>query len=150
MILVREAESADCDTIAHFQEKMAMETENLELDPGIVGSGVNAVFSDPSKGKYYVAEKDKTIAGCLLTTAEWSDWRNGRIIWIQSVYVLPEWRNKGIYKKLYNHIKQLVEEDPYLKGIRLYVDKTNEKAIQIYQHCGMDDEHYKLFEWIRK
>ena len=150
MIKIRKAKSADCDTIADFQEKMAVETENLELDPAIVGSGVNAVFSDPSKGTYYVAEIDKTITGCLLTTPEWSDWRNGWIIWIQSVYVLPRWRNKGIYNKLYNHIKQLVEEDSQLKGIRLYVDKSNEKAIQIYRHSGMDDEHYRLFEWIRK
>ena len=149
MILIRKALPADGKLISSFQEKLAMETENIKLDPDIVQKGVNAVFSDPAKGCYYVAEICGELAGSLLTTYEWSDWRNGTVLWIQSVYVLPEYRNKGVYRNLYMQIKQIVEDNTGLHGIRLYADKTNRKAIEVYSRFGMNGEHYQLFEWIK-
>lgn len=149
MITIRRALSGEYRKIAEFQEKMALETENLKLNPGTVQEGVKAVFKDRSRGEYFVAEADGQVAGSLLVTYEWSDWRNGRVLWIQSVYILPEYRNKGIFSKLYNHIKQLVQEDVNLVGIRLYVDRSNKAASDIYAHCGMDGDHYRLFEWIK-
>jgi GNAT superfamily N-acetyltransferase len=150
MIRVRQAVPTDSLTIARFQEKLALESENIYLEPHTVEAGVNAVFSGSARGTYYIAETRGEIKACLLITREWSDWRNGWILWIQSVYVLPDCRKKGIFKALYNHIKQLVEDRRDLKGIRLYVDKANERAIQVYRQCGMDGEHYRLFEWIKK
>jgi GNAT superfamily N-acetyltransferase len=150
MIKVREAVCDEFILISRFQEYMAMETENLKLDRDTVQNGVKAVFDDPSKGCYYVAELDGKVAGSLLTTWEWSDWRNCRIIWIQSLYVLPDYRNKGIFRQLYLFIKQMVEENPNIGGIRLYVDKTNFKAAEIYLRAGMNGDHYQLFEWINK
>jgi GNAT superfamily N-acetyltransferase len=144
---VRKATNSDCLTIARFQEKLARETENILLDPETVESGVRAVFDDPAKGTYYVAETRGEIIACLLTTTEWSDWRNGQVIWLQSVYVLPDHRKKGVFRELFEYIKQSV---PDLKGIRLYVDKTNARAIHVYRQCGMDDKHYQMFEWIKQ
>jgi ribosomal protein S18 acetylase RimI-like enzyme len=148
MIFIRKATAADTEGISAFQEKMALETENLVLDPDTVKRGVNAVFTDRRKGSYYIAESGGKLAGCLLVTSEWSDWRNGEVLWIQSVYILPEYRKKGIFKLLYNHIKQMVEHDQDLKGIRLYVDKRNESANIVYRKAGMDGDHYQLFEWM--
>ena len=149
MIIIRKAINGDRDIIAHFQEKMAYETEQVKLDPSVVRKGVKAVLDDTAKGCYYVAEMEGRTTGCLLTTYEWSDWRNGKILWIQSLYVIPEYRNQGIFRKLFDHIKLIVEGDPHLKAIRLYVDKTNQTAINVYRKFGMDNEHYQLFEWIK-
>ena len=148
MVLIRKALPSEYEIIASFQKKMAIETENIRLDPVIVERGVKAVFSDPSRGCYYVAEIDGKITGSLLTTYEWSDWRNSNVVWIQSVYVLPQYRGKGIFKTLYGYIKQLVEDDPGYAGIRLYVDRRNKNAIHVYRSCGMDGGHYQMFEWI--
>jgi len=147
-MIVREATEKDIPHLLDFQLKMALETENITLEISSLTMGVNKLFKDPTKGKYYVAEDDKNICGCLMTTFEWSDWRNGTVLWIQSVYVAREYRGKGVYKKLYNHIKQLVEEAPDLKGIRLYVDKTNTVAQEVYKSLGMNGEHYSVFEWM--
>lgn len=146
MVTVRKALPGDILKIAGFQVEMAKETENLDLDTAIVRKGVNAVFTDKSKGSYYIAESDGIVIASLLTTYEWSDWRNGMVVWIQSVYVLPEFRNQGIFTELFKYIKLMVEADPELFGIRLYVDNTNEQAIQVYRRCGMDGDHYRLFE----
>ena len=148
-MLIREATEADIPSLVDFQLKMALETENITLDISSLTQGVHRLFKDSTKGRYYLAEERGDVMGCLMTTYEWSDWRNGTVLWIQSVYVTKEHRGKGVYKEMYNHIKQLVEKDPDLKGIRLYVDKTNEAAQRTYQKVGMNGEHYTVFEWMK-
>jgi len=149
MIKVRAASIFESEIIINFQIKMALETENLKLEKSSVRKGINAVFKDLSKGKYYVAEENCRIVGSLLTTYEWSDWKNGMILWIQSVYIIPEYRRKGIFKKMYIYLKKMVEESDELIGLKLYVNKTNIVAQKTYEKIGMDGEHYKLFEWIK-
>ncbi len=148
MILIRKAAAADADIISRFQVQMARETENIELDTRVVAKGVSAVFADPHKGCYYVAEIEGVIAGSLLTTKEWSDWRNCSMVWIQSVYVVPAYRQRGVFSRLYGHIRQRVENEPDLGGIRLYVEKANKKARSTYSRLGMVISHYRMFEWI--
>lgn len=149
MIKIREANRSDAICIVDFQLKMALETENLELTKSVVEYGVEAVFSESSKGAYYVAEVDGKVIGSLLTTYEWSDWRNGNILWIQSVYVSSEFRGKRIYSKMYEHIKNMVWDHKLdFKGIRLYVDKTNEVAQRVYKKLGMENHHYEMYEWM--
>jgi GNAT superfamily N-acetyltransferase len=139
----------DISTIADFQMKMALETENLKLDLPTVEKGVAAVFDDPAKGKYWLAEADGEVVGCLLTVPEWSDWRNGTVLWIHSVYVKENFRKAGVYRRLYSHLKEMVETSSDLRGLRLYVDKTNEKAQKVYEVLGMSGEHYHLYEWMK-
>ena len=148
-MIIREATKEDAGQIAAFQMEMAMETENLQLDTNLVNKGVQHVFDDRMKGTYYVAEKNGKVIASLLTTYEWSDWRNGTILWIQSVYVSPIFRRNGVYRSMYQHILQLVSENPELKGIRLYVDQTNLPAREVYKKLGMNAEHYQLFEWLK-
>ena len=142
----REAKENEFKVIAGFQQKMAMETEYLQLDTDMVLKGVQAVFNDDSKGKYYIVEDDEKVIASLLTTFEWSDWRNSNILWIQSVYVLPEYRMSGVFNLMYSEIKKIVSSNPAYSGIRLYVDKTNTKAQAVYNKVGMEGEHYSLFE----
>ena len=148
-MIVRKATSYDIDSIVEFQIQMARETEGIELNKTIVTNGVSAVLADDSKGCYYVAEISEKVISSLLTTFEWSDWRNGTILWIQSVYVLPEFRRKGVYRKMYATIKSIVLVDGNLNGIRLYADKSNIPAQKTYKKLGMSPDHYVTFEWLK-
>ncbi len=150
MISVREAQISDLSCIVDFQMAMAKETEDLDLDRKVVAKGVKAVLRDPGKGKYFiaVAQNNKVIAS-LLITFEWSDWRNGNVFWIHSVYVLKEYRKQGVYKKMYRKIQELVLNSQDLLGIRLYVDSKNLPAQRVYEKLDMDGQHYRLFEWIK-
>jgi predicted GNAT family acetyltransferase len=138
---------SDIDTIVDFQQKMAIESEGLELEYERLKKGVSAVYEDANKGVYYVAEIDNKIVASLLTTYEWSDWRNGMVLWIQSVYVVPDYRGKGVYKAMYHFLQDKVMKDPGLLGLRLYVEKDNVNAQRVYEKTGMDGEHYRMFEW---
>jgi ribosomal protein S18 acetylase RimI-like enzyme len=140
----------DIDAIAELQVKMAWETEEFKLDLETVRLGVQAVIDDPSKGKYWVVEIDGLVVTSLLTVPEWSDWRNGTVLWIHSVYTLPEHRQQGHYKSLYLHLKDFVQNDKNYKGLRLYVDKSNQSAQEVYKKLGMNGEHYQLFEWMKE
>lgn len=149
MIIVRKAVPADSAAIIEFQVKMASETENLYLPVDIVTKGVNAVFSDPAKGQYYVADSDGKVVASLLITYEWSDWRNSNVWWFQSVYVIPEFRRQGVFRLMYSFIRQL-GEDQDIAGLRLYVETRNDRARKTYEALGMSSEHYSFYEWMRK
>ena len=149
-MLVRKAKTEDLNSILEFQLAMASETEGIDLERSTVEKGVAAVLKDSTKGNYYVAEKNKKVIGSLLTTFEWSDWRNGTVLWIQSVYVIPEMRKEGVFGALYSYVKELVISKPDVMGIRLYVDKRNTKAQRVYEAVGMTGEHYSTFEWMKK
>jgi GNAT superfamily N-acetyltransferase len=148
-VRVRPARPDEADLLIEFQARLARESERLELDPEALGRGVRAVFDDPSLGEYWVAELDRQVAGCLLVTREWSDWRNSTVLWIQSVFVRPEARGRGVFAALYRELRRRVEAAPNLAGIRLSVDRRNRRARAIYRRLGMDHEHYALYEWLK-
>jgi GNAT superfamily N-acetyltransferase len=149
MVSYRDAVLSDAGSILEFQIAMAHETEDVTLVREITEQGVHAVFADPSKGRYYVAEDEGRVIASLMITYEWSDWRNGVVWWIQSVYVVPEARKRGVYAGLYQHVKQFVDAELQIRGIRLYVDNRNQPAQQVYARLGMEGEHYRVFEWMK-
>jgi GNAT superfamily N-acetyltransferase len=156
--IYRQATIEDAGIIAEFQIAMALETEALQLDRDTCHRGVSAVFNastnpsaeaPPAHGQYFVAEKDGKVIGSLLITYEWSDWRNGLVWWIQSVYVIPAERGQGVFAGLYGYLRARAEADPQLRGIRLYADRRNTRAHEVYTRLGMDGSHYQVFEWMK-
>ena len=137
------------EVIIGFQKEMAFETEGLNLEEGPLSQGVKTVIRDPSKGTYYIASIDNEVAGSLLLIPEWSDWRNKTVLWIHSVYVKPEFRKHGIFRKMYEHLRDMVLTREDLAGLRLFVDKRNDKAQKVYEAIGMSNEHYDLYEWLQ-
>ncbi len=145
-IEVRAGAPGDTDVIAHFQQQMARETEGKDLDRETVVSGVTAVFDDDSRGRYVVAHHEGTVVGVLLLTFEWSDWRDGAFWWIQSVYVEPRFRREGVFRAMYRAVVDDAKKRGNVRGIRLYVDRTNETAHRAYLSLGMSRTGYEVFE----
>jgi ribosomal protein S18 acetylase RimI-like enzyme len=148
-IRVRFAEEKDASALISFNQAMAIETEGKSLDTRILQQGVNAVFQDIGKGFYVVAEElesNEKVVGCLMITFEWSDWRNAWFWWIQSVYVMPEYRKQGIYRRLYEFVKEEARKSGNVCGFRLYVDRNNKVAQQAYEKLGMKESNYIMFE----
>ena len=145
-INVRLAQLSDAEDIAIFNQVMAKETESKILLPDIVLAGVNTLLTNPSQGFYIVAEIDSQVVGCLMITKEWSDWRNGVFWWIQSVFVKQEYRRRGIYRRMYQFIKQLANEKDDVCGFRLYVEQNNTIAQETYKELGMTQLPYLMFE----
>ncbi len=145
-ITIRKAEPADAASFVHFNTAMAWETESLKLDDAEIRAGVEGLFAKPQFGFYVLAECEGEVAGGLMITYEWSDWRNKVFWWIQSVYVLPEHRGHGVYRALYEGVKQMANTNGECCGFRLYVEKTNASAQQVYAKLGMKESHYVMFE----
>jgi len=146
---IRKATLQDAAAIIDFQQKMAWETEQMHLVPEIISQGVNAVFSDPAHGQYWVAEDKSTVIASLLITYEWSDWRNTNVWWFQSVYVLPGFRRTGIFRSMYQYIKNEADKEN-IAGLRLYVETNNKGAQNTYEALGMESLHYKMYEWLKE
>jgi len=145
-INIRLAGPLDVSIIAEFNAAMAKETEGIELDRERLQKGVGALFADPSKGLYYIAESNGKINGQLMITYEWSDWRNATFWWIQSVYVCPKYRQQGIFRALFRYIETIAETRGDVCGVRLYVEKENDRAQQTYEALGMRYSHYEMME----
>ena len=145
-ITVRTATRDDAETIAQNNIAMALEAEHKRLDPEIARAGVRSVFGDARHGRYFVAERDGNVVGQLMITYEWSDWRNGVFWWIQSVYVDPGARRRGVFRTLYSCVEELARADPQVCGIRLYVERENYRAQETYRRCGMHDGGYVVME----
>lgn len=143
---IRKGELRDAETIAGFNIAMAQETEDKPLDPDTALRGAKAIIKDPHKGFYLLAEHKGEIAGQLMVTLEWSDWRNKYFMWIQSVYVPEKFRKQGIYASLYHHLKEIAAGQKNVAGIRLYVEKNNATAKQVYERLGMYDPGYDMYE----
>ena len=143
--VVSRGEVCDIDTIVQFQAEMAMESEGCVLNKEKVIKGVTAAMLDDSKGIYWVAKYEGRIIGSLMITREWSDWNNEWYWWIQSVYVTPAYRKQGVYKAMYQKVKDAAKENN-VSQIRLYADKTNLSAQKAYQSLGMHVSHYLMFE----
>jgi GNAT superfamily N-acetyltransferase len=145
-IVIRPAGADDIGTLADFNVALCLETEGRELDHATVVEGVRRFVSEPARGRYFVALIGGEVAGQTAHTFEWSDWRNGEIWWIQSVYVHPCHRGKGVFRALFNQIRELGEQDPECCGIRLYMERDNVTARQSYQSLGFSETGYEVLE----
>ena len=145
-LTIRRGVPPDAKTVADMNSRMALETEGKTLDPDTVAAGVLAALSDASRGLYFIAEKDGSVVGQAMITFEWSDWRNGWMWWIQSVYVKAEARRQGVFKALYQHIVEAAKAAADVAGIRLYVEEENHTAQQTYLSLGMQRMTYLMLE----
>ena len=143
---IRLARREDIEALVGFNQAMALETEEKSLEASVLRPGVAAVFEDENKGFYVVAEDDNRVVGGLLITYEWSDWRNKWFWWIQSVYILPEFRGRSIYRAMYEFVKGLASERGGVCGFRLYVEKQNLHAQKVYEQLGMNETYYLAYE----
>lgn len=145
---IRRATLEDLPRLVTGNKRMAALTEGLALDDKVLQKGVLRVLQDASCGQYWVAEREGAFAGQLMLTFEWSDWRNGRFYWVQSVWVEPEHRRQGVYRALWGRVQQAIVEDPDACGARLYVERGNQAAIATYRALGMHETEYSLYEWM--
>jgi ribosomal protein S18 acetylase RimI-like enzyme len=145
-LTIRRATLADADVLVAFNAALAWETERKGLDEGALRTGVRAVFADPAKGFYTVAEDGGEVVGQVMVTFEWSDWRDGWYWWVQSVYVRADPRRGGVFRALFDHLQAQAMADPTVIGLRLYVEGDNVVAQRTYSALGMDDAGYRIFE----
>jgi len=143
---IRIAEERDIPIITEFNCLMAWETEEKALDAATALAGARAIIEDPARGFYLVAELDGEMIGQLMVTKEWSDWRNKFFLWIQSVYVRPEFRGRKIFSRLFHYLLQMFKENGEVAGFRLYVERNNTGAKAVYEALGMSTTIYDLYE----
>jgi GNAT superfamily N-acetyltransferase len=142
---IRRAVAEDLDIIVEYNRRMAEETEGLHLDLAVLTKGVEAALTDPSRCLYFVAEAQSGVIGQAMITFEWSDWRNGCVWWLQSVYVAPPWRRRGVFRSLYEHVTQEGLRSGAI-GFRLYAVADNALALNAYQRLGLSPTHYIVLE----
>ncbi len=144
-ILVRKADESDISTLIEYNRALADETENISLETGVLRLGIEKAL-DLKDCHYFVAELDGKIVGQTMITSEWSDWRNGVMWWMQSVYVHPDYRKRGVFQSIFKYIETLAANDPEVKALRLYVMQDNHTGQRAYRNLGMKNSGYVVYE----
>ena len=143
---IRPARPDDLSVIVQFNQALAVETEKKKLPDAIIREGVRRLLGEANRGHYFIAEIGGMIVGQTMVTKEWSDWRNGDFWWIQSVYVSPEFRRRGVFRALHAHVRETARTSGSVCGLRLYVHEHNARAMEAYLNLGMERTHYAMFE----
>jgi GNAT superfamily N-acetyltransferase len=149
-LIIRAANLDDVESIITFSAAMALETENRQLNVARLREGTLSLLNTPSYGFFMVAEigngEQRRLIGQLMITYEWSDWRNGVFWWIQSVYVDPAWRRRGVFRRIHEAVVSQAKADVKVCGLRLYVEQDNHTAEAVYQRVGLKRSVYKVYE----
>lgn len=145
-IVVRDADPRDIAAIVDFNRRLALESEEKLLDAGVLTAGVRRGFAHPELCRYFVAEIDGNVVGTTMITVELTDWRDGVLWWLQSVYVDPGFRRAGVFRALYRHIAERARQNKDVRGLRLYVHHTNQRAMRTYESMGMAKSDYEFYE----
>ena len=145
-ITIRNASADDLLLIVDFNDRLAEESEGKRLDKEVLTRGVRRALASPEMCRYFMAEVGGEVAGQTMITFELTDWRDGVLWWLQSVYVRPEFRKQGIFKALFQHIAALAKESPDVRGLRLYVEQANVRAQRVYEQMGMQPGGYQVYE----
>jgi len=140
------AEQSHVNEMADFNCRLALETEGKTLDSATVRNGVLRGLALAPEVRYFVAVSDAEVVGQLMLTLEWSDWRDGWIVWLQSVYVAPQWRGAGVFRQLLSHALRTVNADGTVVSIRLYVEYANGGAKACYRKIGFTGSGYDVME----
>ena len=144
-INIREAHTDDLSILVENNLALAKETESLNLDKDVLRKGIEQALSR-KECHYFVAVISGKVVGQTMITYEWSDWRNGRLWWIQSVYVKQEYRRRGVFSELYSYVIDCAKRTTKICGIRLYVECDNIVAQKTYAHLGMEESKYLMYE----
>jgi GNAT superfamily N-acetyltransferase len=149
---VRSAVSADLPTIVEFNCQLAWETEHKRLDRDTIARGVGRALTQPELCRYFVAEQGGAVVGQAMVTFELTDWRDGVMWWLQSVYVAEPYRGQGVFRALFDHLATLAQADPDCRGLRLYVEHENERARRVYEQLGLHPSGHLVMErdWSRR
>jgi GNAT superfamily N-acetyltransferase len=145
-IAIRAASIDDLPLLVDFNCRLAEETEHKRLDPEVITRGVRRALSQPGLCRYWVAECDDQIVGQAMITLELTDWRDGVLWWLQSVYVAEPHRGRGVFRALFDHIAAAAKADPEVRGLRLYVERENTRAQRVYEQLGLSPSGHLVYE----
>ena len=144
---VRRARHDDLKKLVSFAVEEAREAEGIDKTPVTLRAGVKSALNDENLALYWVLvdEKDEPV-GNISALKEWSNFNAGFYWWIQSVYILPEYRGKGYMSRLFDTVKAEAQKQGAV-DIRLYVHEDNERAVKAYQKYGFTESMYIIMTY---
>ena len=88
----------------------------------------------------YMLVCDGNNVGYCVTMKTYSVEAGGITIWIDELFVLEEYRSKGLGRELFKYIEE--NGDKKLRRIRLEVELENGRAISLYKKMGFEPAPY--------
>jgi predicted GNAT family acetyltransferase len=141
---IRRAELRDLPYLVDFTSEEAREAENTVKIPETLTRGIEAALQDGTIATYWVmTDSEDCPIGSVSSVREWSDWNAGYYWWIQSMYLKPDYRGKGLMSRLIDEVKTEMIAQGGLE-LRLYVHSDNIVAKKAYEKVGFIHSDYEI------
>lgn len=140
----RRANYSDLEKLVSFAIAEAEEAEKAARPQEPIREGVRIGLADDSIAMYWVLEDGGgEIVGNVSVVKEWSNWNAGYYWWIQSIFLLPGFRGRGLMDLLLEAVKETARQKEAV-DLRLYVHIGNERAINAYRKSGFSELDYRI------
>ena len=140
---IRPATVEDSDLLVSFTLSEALDSERRALIRAEVQRGVAGAFATPPKARYWVVESGGRVVASASVVTEWSNFRGGDYWWIQSLYILPEHRGRGLVDVILRHLVGEAKAGGAI-DLRLYGYNTNARALRAYERFGFKQAPYLI------
>jgi len=137
MLNIREATCADVSLILRLVRDLA----EYEREPDAVVATEDDLLRDgfgaEPKFRVLIAEWDGTPVGFALYFYHYSTWLGRAGIFLEDLFVKPEYRGKGIGRALLTELARIAAQNGYY-GVKWEVLDWNQPAIDFYQSLGAE------------
>jgi len=86
----------------------------------------------------YVFTEDDTVCGYAMLAKSFSTEYGRQCIWIEDIYVKPEYRSRGLGGRFFDYIKERYTDCVF----RLEAEGENETAVRLYRKNGFTNVPY--------
>ena len=98
---------------------------------------IETIFAEEPKVFCELVEVDDEIAGMAIWFLNYSTWQGKHGIYLEDLYIRPEFRGRGFGKALLKHLAALCNERGYGR-FQWWVLDWNESAIEFYRGLGAE------------
>ena len=137
--MIRKIKPSDRDT---FLKLSGMLYASDAVERQIPESNREAAFDELMRSNDYldgvILESGGKIAGYGLTSKMYSQEAGGFVLWLEELFILPEYRSKGLGGEFFRYAEGI----PGIVRTRLEVEGKNARAISLYKRLGYKEGPY--------
>lgn len=145
MITVERAKLTDQEIILDLLQKQFMEHE-IECASGRLSTTIGQMLKRESLGLFLVARDNEKVIGIAAISFAWTLEHGGKSAWLDELYILPEYREKGTGSALIDNAIDVLREEG-CAAIDLEVEEDHRRAEHLYQRKGF--EKLERSRWVK-
>ena len=134
---IRPAKREEVGEVLQLIQDLATYEKALDRVEASKDNLLNTIFAQEPRVFCDLVEVDSQIAGMAIWFLNYSTWQAKHGIYLEDLYIKPEFRAKGYGKALLKHLAQICDREGYGR-LQWWVLDWNSPAIEFYRSFGAE------------